>query len=29
LIQHTEACIVSSYQLLILDGYESHKSLAF
>jgi hypothetical protein len=28
-IQHTEACTVGSHQLLILDGHESHKSLAF
>jgi hypothetical protein len=28
-IQHTEARTVGSYRLLILDGHESHKSLAF
>jgi hypothetical protein len=28
-IQHTEACTVGSHWLLILDGHESHKSLAF
>jgi hypothetical protein len=28
-IQHTEARTVGSHQLLIIDGHESHKSLAF
>jgi DDE superfamily endonuclease len=28
-IRHTEACTVGGYRLLILDGHESHKSLAF
>lgn len=28
-IQHTEARTVGSYRLLILDGHESHQSLAF
>jgi hypothetical protein len=28
-IQHTEACTIGSHWLLILDGHESHKSLAF
>jgi hypothetical protein len=28
-IHHTEACTVGSHWLLILDGYESYRSLAF
>ena len=28
-IQHTEARTVGSHRLLVLDGHESHKSLAF
>jgi hypothetical protein len=28
-IHHTSACTVGVYRLLILDGHESHKSLAF